>query len=53
MAALIMGPVTVGDWSQVGAQSLVIKDVPARAIVAGSPARVLRMVDDVPVGPIC
>lgn len=53
MAALIMGPVTVGDWSQIGAQSLVIKDVPARAIVAGSPARVLRMVDDVPVGPIC
>lgn len=39
--ATIMGPVTVGRGAIVGAQSLVKTDVPAGAIVAGTPARVV------------
>jgi serine O-acetyltransferase len=46
MDAIIMGGVTVGDGAVIGAQSLVVKDVPARAVVAGSPARVLRVRDE-------
>ncbi|WP_371370430.1 CatB-related O-acetyltransferase [Pseudomonas sp. QL9] len=39
---LILDGVTVGTGSVIGAQSLVNKDVPPYAIVAGSPARVIR-----------
>lgn len=38
----ILCNVTVGENALVGAGSVVIKDVPANAIVAGNPARVLR-----------
>ena len=41
--AVILGPVTIGDHATIGAGSVVVKDVPARAIVAGNPARVLKM----------
>ncbi|WP_318781382.1 CatB-related O-acetyltransferase [Pseudomonas sp. Marseille-Q5115] len=39
---IIMKGVTIGTGAVVGAQSLVNKDVPPYAIVAGSPARVVR-----------
>jgi acetyltransferase-like isoleucine patch superfamily enzyme len=42
-AAQIMRGVTVGDNAIVGAGAVVTKDVPANAVVAGVPARVLRM----------
>lgn len=40
--AVIMPGVTIGRSSVVGANSVVTKDVPARSVVAGVPARVMR-----------
>ena len=41
--ATILGNVTIGEHAIVGAGAVVTKDVPPRAIVAGNPARVLRI----------
>jgi acetyltransferase-like isoleucine patch superfamily enzyme len=41
--ATILCNVTIGENAIVGAGSVVTKDVPANAIVAGNPARVLRI----------
>jgi acetyltransferase-like isoleucine patch superfamily enzyme len=41
--ACILRGVRVGDNAIVGANSVVTKDVPANAVVAGSPARIIRM----------
>lgn len=38
----ILGGVTIGKGSVIGAGSLVIKDVPANSVVAGVPAKVIR-----------
>jgi acetyltransferase-like isoleucine patch superfamily enzyme len=40
---VIMPGVTVGEYATVGAGSVVTRDVPDNAVVAGSPARLLRM----------
>lgn len=40
--ATILANVVIGEEAIVGAGSVVTRDVPARAIVAGNPARVLR-----------
>ncbi len=45
--SIVLGPVTIGDGAVISAQSLVVRDVPARAVVAGSPARVVRMLEPV------
>lgn len=42
--ATILAKVTIGENAIVGAGSVVTKDVPANAIVAGNPARVLRQI---------
>ena len=39
---VIIGPVKIGDFAVIGAGSVVVKDVPARAVVAGNPARLIR-----------
>lgn len=44
--AVILGGATVGEYAMVGAGSLVTKDVPARALVAGHPAEVRGWVND-------
>lgn len=41
--AVIVGEITLGDDVAVGANSVVLQDVPAGAVVAGVPARVIRM----------
>ena len=42
----ILSNVTVGENAIVGAGSVVTKDVPANAIVAGNPAKILRFVTE-------
>jgi serine O-acetyltransferase len=44
--AIILGPVTVGDHAVISAQSMVVRDVPAHGVVAGSPARLVKMLDE-------
>jgi UDP-2-acetamido-3-amino-2,3-dideoxy-glucuronate N-acetyltransferase len=44
--ATVLGGLTVGAEAMVGAGAVVLKDVPPRAVVAGNPARIIRMLDD-------
>jgi acetyltransferase-like isoleucine patch superfamily enzyme len=46
--ATILASVTIGENALVGAGSVVTRDVPANAIVAGCPARLMRSIVDVP-----
>ena len=41
--SLIMNGVTIGNGSIIAARAVVVKDVPAYSIVAGNPAKVVRM----------
>jgi len=43
--AVILPGVTIGELSIIGANSVVTKDIPARCIAVGSPARVIRKWD--------
>lgn len=44
--ATVLGGVTIGQYSIVGAGSVVTKDVPANALVTGSPAKVRAWLDE-------
>jgi serine acetyltransferase len=41
--AMILGAITIGDHAVIGANAVVVKDVPAHAVVVGNPARVVRV----------
>ena len=43
--ATILPGIVIGEKAVVGAGSVVVKDIPAGAVVAGNPARVLRTID--------
>lgn len=45
-SATILGGITVGDNAIVGAGSVVTKDVPKNAIVAGNPTRIKRYLNE-------
>lgn len=40
---VIIGPIEVGDYATIGAGSVVVKDIPAGAVVVGNPAKVIRI----------
>lgn len=42
---VILGGITIGNRAKIGAGSVVVKDVPAGAVVVGNPARVIKVVD--------
>ncbi|RCJ22316.1 serine acetyltransferase [Nostoc minutum NIES-26] len=42
---VIIGPVKIGDNAVIGAGSVVVKDVPQSAVVAGNPARIIRLLN--------
>jgi acetyltransferase-like isoleucine patch superfamily enzyme len=41
--AIIIGKVDIGDYAVIGAGSVVTKDVPNRAFVAGIPAKIIKI----------
>ena len=41
--ACVVGGITVGNNVQIGANSVVTKDVPDNCVVAGNPARIIKM----------
>ncbi len=41
-AAVVLGPITVGEGARVGANSVVVKSVPPGAVVVGVPGRVVE-----------
>ena len=41
--AIVAGPITIGDGAEIGANAVVLKDVPKNALMAGVPAKVIRI----------
>lgn len=42
---VIIGGITIGDNSVIGAGSVVVKDVPENVVVAGNPAKIIKVID--------
>lgn len=40
--AKVLGPITIGDHSKIGAGSIVLKDVPPECTVVGNPGRIVK-----------
>ena len=41
-SAILLGPITVGDGSRIGANSVVVTSVPPESVVVGVPGRIVR-----------
>lgn len=41
--AIVIGHISIGDNSTIGAATVVLKDVPADCVVVGNPARIVKM----------
>ena len=41
--AALLGPITIGEYAQIGSNAVVLTDVPAYAVAVGVPARVVRI----------
>ncbi len=50
--AKILGPIKIGDNSKIGANAVVLEDVPPNSTVVGIPARIVRIESDVPYTPV-
>ena len=48
--AKILGPVSIGAYASIGANSVVLNDIPAYAVAVGAPVRVVKVLspEDVP-----
>ncbi len=44
--AKILGEIIIGDYAVVGANSVVLKDVPPHAVVAGVPAKIIHSTEN-------
>jgi len=44
---VILGSICVGDYAQIGAGSVVVKDVPVRAVVVGNPTKIIKIIDPI------
>lgn len=40
--AAVLGPITIGDNVIIGANSVVINDIPSSVVVAGIPAKIIK-----------
>lgn len=45
--AKVLGPVTIGDNSVIGANAVVIKDIPQESVAVGVPAKVVKRVEPI------
>jgi acetyltransferase-like isoleucine patch superfamily enzyme len=45
VGCIITSGVTIGDWSIIGANSVVTRDIPPRSVAVGAPARVIRTLE--------
>jgi len=45
IGATVIPQRSIGDWSKIGAGSVVTKTIPARVVAVGMPARVVRKLD--------
>ncbi|WP_028546387.1 serine O-acetyltransferase [Paenibacillus taiwanensis] len=41
--AIIMGPITIGDYARIGANSVVTRSVPPYGVAVGAPAQLIRI----------
>ena len=48
MTSTSMAGVTIGKGAVIGANAVVLDDIPARCIAVGAPARIVRMLGDAP-----